>query len=955
VKFLEEEKFLFESKAVPPDTFGVVRFQGEEGLSRCYRFEIDLVAGKPDLDITEILQKPAVFTIQREEDDVPFHGILSSFEQLQTYNQYYFYRAILVPRLWWLSLTHYNQVFLGKTVPDIVTAVLENTGLTSNDYQLKLKHDYSPRQDATRLIEDESYVCQYQESHFNFISRLMEREGMYYYFHQTDDREVMVITDTTLSHEHMPQGGTMHYSPPSGLDAVVQKEVIKSLSCRQHMIPQKVMVKDYNYRTPSLEMTGKADVSPQNGRGEVFVYGDHFQTPKEGDRMAAIRAEEFRSREKEFVGESVISFLRPGYVFDLDGHFRDDYNQKYLTVDLSHQGTQAGYLVAGLSQTLSEAERRFHYSNSFRAMPADTQYRPPIQTPKPRFYGTINARVDASGSGKYAEVDKYGRYKIKLPFDVSDRDGGKASTWLRMAQPYAGSDHGMHFPLHKGTEVLLTFIDGNPDRPIIAATVPNLETPSMITNANATNAGFRTGGGTSLTIQDKEGSERISLHAGDGKSSLVLGAGSPSTSTSTSAHQCQASDYTWSAVSGGVASMFSERNFSATVGPLAEAVALGAYKKFIEDYQKQDELGKQGEEDKDEDKDEYWTAAVWPYVQQYGLGVIWSLVTSITLSKSFTKWAKDAALGFPKGEKAKAQGKKESKSWLQKIEDTYNKLNSGETVDKAMEFILGQITGLPGTLNTTFRGGFLTYGAAMYTSHPSDGLKAFIDPRNVSSLNLGNEPDLLLASGNGKVDIFSEKGINAFTAENVNAKGKEVKLRGEQIILSGESDGIIQIDADKNEITTECCHSSMTFKEKEIEVKTPKKMTIEITGKIPVPAVGDVELPEVIKDYDLEVKVNKNVFKVAQDSILLDVENKKAFINLDQSGQSAHINGDKSVQLTGENILIGGTSMATKGVTLGGNNVEIKGATKVDIKSTTAVNLDCPSGIKISSKSIKLG
>ena len=388
MKFLEEERFTFESQALPSDTFGVVRFQGEEGLSRCYKFEIDLVAGDPDLNITEILQRPAVFTIQREEEDVPFHGILASFEQLHTSKQYYFYRAVLVPKLWWLSLTHYNQVFLGKTVPEIITNVLENAGLTSNDYDLKLKHDYSqPLGAAARMIEDESYVCQYQESHFNLISRLMEREGMYYYFHQTEDREVMIVTDTTISHEHMPQGETMHYSPPSGLDAVVQKEVIKSLSCRQHMIPKQVMVKDYNYRLPSLEITGRADVSPQNGRGEVFVYGDHFRTPKEGDRMASIRAEEFRSREREFVGESVISYLRPGYVFDLDGHFREDYNQKYLTVDLTHQGTQAAYLVAGLSQTLSEAERRFHYSNSFRAMPADTQYRPLIQTPNLDFTG----------------------------------------------------------------------------------------------------------------------------------------------------------------------------------------------------------------------------------------------------------------------------------------------------------------------------------------------------------------------------------------------------------------------------------------------------------------------------------------------------------------------------------------------------------------------------------------
>ncbi len=128
---------------------------------------------------------------------------------------------------------------------------------------------------------------------------------------------------------------------------------------------------------------------------------------------------------------------------------------------LEHDGNQAGYLVSGLQDALAEGEREQHYRNRFTAIPALVQFRALFATPKARIYGTLSARVDAAASGKYAEVDDQGRYKIVLPFDLSGRGGGKASAFVRMMQPYTGADHGMHFPLHKGTEVLLTFIDGD--------------------------------------------------------------------------------------------------------------------------------------------------------------------------------------------------------------------------------------------------------------------------------------------------------------------------------------------------------------------------------------------------------------------------------------------------------------------------------------------------------------
>jgi type VI secretion system secreted protein VgrG len=180
--------------------------------------------------------------------------------------------------------------------------------------------------------------------------------------------------------------------------------------------------------------------------------------------------------------------------------------------------------MSGIKTGVDETENRIYYRNYFTSIPDNVQFRLEIKTDQPRISGTIVGRIDSAGSGQYAELDDMGRYKIILPFDLSGRSDGKASAWVRMAQPYAGSSHGMHFPLHKGTEVLLTFIDGDPDRPIIAAAVPNPETPSPVNANNQTMSIIQTGGQNKIAMEDKEGSERILMHSPKQGSYLRIGA-----------------------------------------------------------------------------------------------------------------------------------------------------------------------------------------------------------------------------------------------------------------------------------------------------------------------------------------------------------------------------------------------------------------------------------------------
>ncbi len=513
-KYMPERRFSFisNSSSLNQDTFGVVQFSGVEGISLPYEFEIMLVSDSTDIDLDEVMAYPAKFTIHRKNgDDVDFHGILNSFEQLHKYNEYVFYRAHLVPRLWWLSITHHNQVCLNKSVPEIIALALKDSGLTKLDFEFKTRNTYKPI----------DYVCQYNESHFNFISRWLEREGLYYYFDQKGPAEKIIFTDTNIAHTNLPD---VSYAPPEGLLEDENVEIVNSFTCRQRQLPQKIFLKDYNYQRPSLGISGSADVDSK-GRGTDYIYGEYFETSEEGDRLAGIRAEILNCRRREFIGESTIPFIEPGYTFTLSNHYRESFNQQYLVESISHEGNQMGYLLPSIAEGVPGYKHTIYYRNSFTTIPSNVQFRAEKKSTRPYISGTLHAKVDAEGSGKYAELDDQGRYKVRLPFDESDNHkSGKASTWLRMMQPYANQAGGMQFPLTKGTEVLLTFIDGDPDRPVIAGAIANPETPSPVSAKNQTESVIQTGGNNKIRMEDLEGKERIIMETPTAGTWIRLGA-----------------------------------------------------------------------------------------------------------------------------------------------------------------------------------------------------------------------------------------------------------------------------------------------------------------------------------------------------------------------------------------------------------------------------------------------
>ena len=495
-----------------PDGTRVGGFRCTEGISRLYEVDLYLVlAGDAqDLDLSDVINAKGTLEIDPLDGKPPFvfHGIFAAFELMHHYGTYSIFRATLVPQLWLLTQTFHSRIWTHKSITTILQEVLEDGGLSGSDYTLKLVQTY----------KSEEHVCQYMESNFDFISRWMEREGMYYYFEQGDEGERLVITDDKSLHG--PLGDEpVRFHTIVGRD-VSSEQAMHSYTCKHRSLPANVKYKDYDYAKPTLDVSGSAPVSKQ-GTGEISVYGARFFSPDDGRRIARLRAEELLAREVVYTGKGNALYLRPGYLFTLEDHPRSAFDMKYLVIEAEHTGALA--LPVAEIRRLSGIEVSEGYAVEIKAIPATVQFRAESRTPWPRIYGYENGVVCGPIESEYAQIDEQGRYNVKLKFDESELKDGKASTFVRMAQPHGGSPEGFHFPLRKGTEVLFTFLGGDPDRPVIAAVVPNTHTPSPVTKGNHTLNVIQTGGRNRFELDDKHGQQRVTLSTPYSNSYMRMG------------------------------------------------------------------------------------------------------------------------------------------------------------------------------------------------------------------------------------------------------------------------------------------------------------------------------------------------------------------------------------------------------------------------------------------------
>jgi len=482
-------------------TFEVADFSGIETISTPYRFDITLLSANSEIMPDDIVGKPSTLFVYRDGEYVPFSGIINEFQLVDKNVDYITYSARLVPRLWLCGINRQTRIFQNMDVVAIVKSVLDDAGINSYEF-------------STRSYPKQEYVVQYQESDLNFISRLMENAGIWYFFREASllpeevapgaSSEKMVITDKPSLFNDIDGESAILFRSASGLNSQIeleQKEAISQVHLEQHVIARDVLLKNYNYRKPEVPLGGKRTL--EGGlTGTVYEYGGNYKTPDDAQEAAKVLANRIQSHRSFVSGSSNCRGFRPGHRFTLSEHFREDLNSSYVITQVNHSG---GHFTGGKGGV--------SYENRFRLITTEAaeNFAPEKKTVVPRINGVITAMVEADG-GEYAHLDETGRYKVRMPFDLSeDKNNCKGSKYIRLAQPYSGEQYGIHFPSHEGTEMVLACIDGDPDKPVGIGTVPHANTISPVVDKNKFQNIIRTAGGNELLMHDEDAKQRIQL------------------------------------------------------------------------------------------------------------------------------------------------------------------------------------------------------------------------------------------------------------------------------------------------------------------------------------------------------------------------------------------------------------------------------------------------------------
>ncbi len=510
-------KFSVDSPAVPPGT-SVVGFRVREALSEPFLLEVGLRTNGARIDLDSVIGE--AFHLEATRGGLlgslvtaphVWNGIIAAMELVHDDGAVAFWRATVTPKLWKLKNAYHSRVFTVGTVPEIVEAVLLDEGLNPRDFRFELRGNY-PSLD---------HVGMFRESSFDFVSRLLEREGITYFFEHDDDRHVMVLVDDLGAHAEARDGVPMI---PYADDDVSSKEGFFEFSYEHRALPSEVRVTDYDYLRPSAAISANAAIQRRR-TGVIVEHAEFVALPDEERRYAELRSEEISCREQLFQGWGRVAGLRAGFTFAVSGHQLSRLDDEYLAIELDTEGFELeGDQAKWLASMFGLTGRRGVIVN-VTGIPKSVQFRPERVTPWPRIHGIVDGVIDGMAASSYAQIDAQGRYKVRLRFDESDLLDGQASTWIRMLQPHGGANEGWHFPLRKGTEVQVAFLGGDPDRPMIVAAAPNAIEQSKVRSANHSRNVIHTGGNNTITMEDVGGGQYITTFSPPQASTLHLGAG----------------------------------------------------------------------------------------------------------------------------------------------------------------------------------------------------------------------------------------------------------------------------------------------------------------------------------------------------------------------------------------------------------------------------------------------
>lgn len=425
----------------------------KEELSRPFVIEAQFSSLDPDINFDDIVGHPVVISLTLASGPPRlWHALVSRFSFVGRHEQYFHYQATLVPWLWALSQSADCRIFQDKTIPAIVQQVFHDRG--SSDFELRLSGQYPTW----------NYCVEYRETDFNFISRLLEQEGIAYHFKHTEEKCMLILGDAKAAYDPLADFAELYYRPDTREERL--QDTVNSWNVERKVQPTKYSLTDYNFTTPRQSLLGVAQVSRAHGlnNGKIFDYPGEYTAVGEGERLAQVRLEELQVGLETVRAETSCVAVTAGALFSLKEHPRSDQNREYLITSIQM------YIDAGeFSSNPSESPKA---ECSFTAIPSEQTFRPDRVTAKPIVQGPQTAIVSGQ-AGQEIYVDKYGRVKVQFHWDRYGKSNEKSSCWIRVSQGWTGKGWGHIANPHIGQEVIVSYLEGDLDRPIIVGRVYN--------------------------------------------------------------------------------------------------------------------------------------------------------------------------------------------------------------------------------------------------------------------------------------------------------------------------------------------------------------------------------------------------------------------------------------------------------------------------------------------------
>ncbi len=497
----DQAHYLF---SIADEKFGVLGFHSYEGISTLSRLELRLVSENPEIDFAKMVDKPAILTMALTDYGVEryIHGMVNCFEQRDQHNRFTVYHATVIPALWYLTKRINCRIFQFKSAQDIIELILKEAipGLL---FEFKLNQSPSQR----------DYCVQYQESDLDFISRLLEEEGIFYFFEHSEAKPKLIFADGSFAHPETPNNANIIFHSQVGGQGYTE-EHIQQLYYSEQSVSNKVTLRDYNFKHP-FSPEGESSAPGSQSELEIYHYPGRFDDAGKANKFASIRLEEQQTKQKQAKGSSFCVSLTPGHYFDLESHPRDSLNQRYLLTELNLHVEQPQALKE--SGGGEAAENIF--DSQFECIPFSTPYRPARVTPRPKMYGSQTATV-VGPKGEEIYSEKYATVKVQFHWDREGLYNEHSSCWIRVSQAWAGIGWGgINIP-RIGQEVIVDFLEDDPDCPIITGKVYNgKHTTPYSLPADQTRSTIKTNsspggqGYNEIRFEDKKGSEQLYLHA----------------------------------------------------------------------------------------------------------------------------------------------------------------------------------------------------------------------------------------------------------------------------------------------------------------------------------------------------------------------------------------------------------------------------------------------------------